>query len=103
MCSNHGRVDDTTVLIDLQLQCFEYFGPRTTMRPSVEAIVDRFPWAVAFREISPRTPSLRAIEIRVDERTISNNRIRASSFWQSLHEGIPLCVGQLMSVRHGNL
>jgi hypothetical protein len=48
------RVDQLQRLRRLRCQCFKYSKPDARLRPSIEAVVDRRVWAVAFRQIAPR-------------------------------------------------
>jgi hypothetical protein len=73
------------------------------MGPLIEAIVDGFPRAIALGQIPPRTARFCAVKDSVDERAIPNDGVRTSPIRQGLCEGLPLCVGQFMSVRHEKL
>lgn len=99
MRSDYGPVDDGADVVVFELQFLEDELPDASLRPVREAVVDRLPRAKSLWQVAPRNSRARAVENRVDKKSIAPFRARSLPLLrQYSSEPCPLLIAQCMSV-----
>ncbi len=70
------------------------------LSPTIEASVNRFPFAEAFGKVAPRNACFQPVQYCVDEIAVPERRVGASEFRENELNHLPLVVGQGMSLFH---
>ena len=94
MSAYDGGVDHHVLIVGIAGQQLEHTLENPGLRPSAEALMDRFPVAETLRQITPGTPSPKAVENRFDEQSIIFRRAAHVSFTprQNVLDPLPLVV-----------
>jgi hypothetical protein len=94
MGAYNGGVDHHVFVVVITRQEFENALENSALRPSTEALMNRFPVTETLRQITPRTPRSKSVKNRFDEQPVIFRCAAHVSFtpWQKIPNPIPLIV-----------